>query len=179
MCLEGIWALWFSTARAIPELFTPLFHWHYCQAPVGCCVCDLCFKTALWNRPCLVPISLLGQRKHMQLGPCHAVGKGSRVWTQSLLTPEKHLTNAFYPFAVPTKLPHDSTESLFRAREVVQNNSLMAATCPQLLFYPLLAHASCPSHLSKRHHFHLTVISPVIRIPGHLVSGLGDQKKVI
>lgn len=26
MGLEGIWALWFSTAHAIPELFTPLLH---------------------------------------------------------------------------------------------------------------------------------------------------------
>lgn len=81
--LKRVWALQFSTAHTISELFTPLPHWHYCQAPVGSCTCDSCFKTAQWNRPYLVAILLLRQRKNMQLDPCHTVGKGSRIWTDS------------------------------------------------------------------------------------------------
>lgn len=34
-----------------------------------------------------------------------------------------------------TKFPHDGIVFLFRAREVVQNNSFIAATRPLLLFY--------------------------------------------
>ena len=132
MSLYGACVLQFSIFHSTPYFWPPPL-----QAPGGSCICDLCFKTAWWNRSYMVPILFPRQRKNIQLNQHHTVGKRVRIWKQILPTREQALNQYIIFPAILARFPQDSLLFLFMDKKVVLNSSLIAVMHRCLLSYLL------------------------------------------